>query len=61
MVRASSYLGSLAVLATSAMAKEVQPNAAIAAELYDSGIIHQQVIANKKVPAGRVPASVYIY
>lgn len=49
MVRASSYLGSLAVLAASAMAKEIQMNDAISAEFYDSGKVHEQVIAAKKV------------
>lgn len=54
MVRASSYLGSLAVLAASAVGKEIQPNEAIAAELYDSGIVHEQMMASKKV---RSPSS----
>lgn len=49
MVRASSYLGSLAVLAASAVGKEIEPNADLAAELYDSGVIHEQIIASKKV------------
>lgn len=51
MVRASSYIGSLAMLAASAVAKEIQPNDAIAAEFYDSGKVHEQVIASKKVRA----------
>ncbi|KAJ3958328.1 hypothetical protein N0V92_005091 [Colletotrichum tropicale] len=53
MVRASSYLGSLAVLAASAVGKEIEPNADLAAELYDSGVIHEQIIASKKAEFAR--------
>lgn len=49
MVRTASYLGSLALLASTALGKEVEPNAEIAAEFYDSGKIHESIIANKLV------------
>ncbi|CRJ99867.1 hypothetical protein BN1723_008711 [Verticillium longisporum] len=47
MVRAASYLGSLALLASSALAKEVAVNEAVAAELYDSGLVHKAVMDRK--------------
>ncbi|KAM9884366.1 hypothetical protein VDGL01_01527 [Verticillium dahliae] len=49
MVRAASYLGSLALLASSALAKEVAVNEAVAAELYDSGLVHKAVMDRKMV------------
>ncbi|EEY17390.1 conserved hypothetical protein [Verticillium alfalfae VaMs.102] len=52
MVRAASYLGSLALLASSALAKEVAVNEAVAAELYDSGLVHKAVM-DRKMPRRR--------
>lgn len=51
MVRASAYLGFLGFLAatTSTFAKEVEVDAVRAAELYDSGVIHEQIMDTKKV------------
>ncbi|KFA73896.1 hypothetical protein S40288_00935 [Stachybotrys chartarum IBT 40288] len=47
MVHSKSYLGSLALLVAAATGKEMQPNAQVAAELYDSGVIHDQIMENK--------------
>ena len=49
MVYTQSYLGSLALLAAIVSGKEIQPNADIAAELYDSGVIHQEIMETKLV------------
>jgi hypothetical protein len=49
MVYTQSYLGPLALLAAVVSGKEIQPNAEIAAELYDSGVIHQEIMENKLV------------
>lgn len=49
MVHSKSYLGSLALLVAAATGKEMQPNAQVAAELYDSGVIHDQIMENKIV------------
>lgn len=49
MVLNASRLGYLALLASSAVGKEIEPNAEIAAELYDSGKVHDSIMANKLV------------
>ncbi|TFL02946.1 hypothetical protein BDV98DRAFT_565105 [Pterulicium gracile] len=47
MVRTASYLAFVAVLASSTLAKEMEPDAARAAELYDSGIVHERLMNMK--------------
>lgn len=47
MVRTASYLAPLALMASAALGKEVEPNLEIAAELYESGEIHDAIRANK--------------
>jgi hypothetical protein len=49
MVRTSPILGSLALLATVASAKEMPVNEEKAARLYDSGKVHESIMARKKV------------
>lgn len=49
MVRAASYLGSLALLASTALGKEVEVNEARAEELYDSGVVHKSLMDHKLV------------
>lgn len=49
MVRANQYLGGLALVAGSAMAKEIAVNEQKAAELYDSGIVHNEIMQSKIV------------
>jgi hypothetical protein len=56
MVRTSSYLAPLALMASAAMGKEVEPNLEIAAELYESGQIHDSIMANKLVRHPRCTA-----
>lgn len=51
MVRTASYLAFVAVLASSTLAKEMEPDAARAAELYDSGIVHERLMNMKMVRA----------
>ncbi|KAH6685949.1 hypothetical protein F5X68DRAFT_241299 [Plectosphaerella plurivora] len=46
MVR-TAYLAPLALMASAAMGKEVEPNLEIAAELYESGEIHNSIMADK--------------
>lgn len=52
MVRASKYLGSLAFLACSVVAKEIEVDEVKAAELYDSGVVHRNLIETKTVGYG---------
>lgn len=49
MVRALPFLGSVAALASSASAKEIEMDKVMAAELYDSGVIHRQLLDAKHV------------
>jgi hypothetical protein len=49
MVRANQYLGGLALMAGSAVAKEIAVNEQVAAELYDSGVIHNEIMESKIV------------
>lgn len=49
MVRTSPLLGSLALLAATVSAKEMPVNEEQAARLYDSGVIHETIMARKKV------------
>lgn len=49
MVRSSSLLGSLALLASAVTAKEMPVNASKAVKLYESGKVHETIMARKKV------------
>lgn len=49
MVRTSPLLGSLALLAAVANAKEMPVNEEKAARLYDSGKMHESIMSRKKV------------
>ncbi|KAK7428411.1 hypothetical protein QQZ08_005030 [Neonectria magnoliae] len=53
MVRAAVYLGTVAAAASWSHAKEIKPDEAVAAELYDSGIIHNRLLDLKKAEWAR--------
>lgn len=48
MVHAAKYLAPVALLAASAVAKEREVDAVTEAELYSSGVVHQQIISKKR-------------
>lgn len=45
----ASYFGTLALLCAAALGKEMPVNEAVAEELYDSGIVHERLMAKKMV------------
>lgn len=49
MVRAAVYLCTIAAAVSWSQAKEIQPNEAAAAELYDSGVVHNRLMDLKTV------------
>lgn len=49
MVRAAVGLGALATLISFSGAKEIKPDEAKAARLYDSGVVHNNLMALKNV------------
>lgn len=54
MVRATLGLGALAALVSLSSAKEIKPDEAKAARLYDTGIVHNKLMAMKN--ACSIPA-----
>jgi hypothetical protein len=48
MIPSIAYLGSLSLLATAAVGKEIQPDSS-RSELYETGVIHQNLVSKKKV------------
>ncbi|KAK0099558.1 hypothetical protein ONS96_008060 [Cadophora gregata f. sp. sojae] len=64
-MRFSSVVGALAALAASACGKELEKDAARAAELYDSGLVHQKIFNAKlaffeaEQAAGSYDTSIY--
>ena len=49
MVKATAALAPLALWASSAVGKEIQPDAERGVRLYDSGIIHNELMSRKMV------------
>jgi hypothetical protein len=45
----SKYMGALALLTSAVLGKEMPVNEAKAAELYDTGIVHERIMAKKMV------------
>jgi hypothetical protein len=55
MVHTSSYLGSLALVASAVVGKEIPVDETRAQELYDSGLVHQQIMDTKLVGSSESP------